>query len=599
MFKDRITFLVLMATILGSLLSISPLEARDQKNTLGNEILYYIIVDRFYDGNTENNIPNWAYPSADEYSKRNRYWLKKMFDENQEKFQHYWGGDIEGVIEKLSYLEELGITAIMLSPIMENVNGIFRNNGNTAYHGYWTKDWYRIEEHFANPPSDGESLSDALSGEKLISRLVDLAHEKGIKVLLDLSFNHTSPVLQNVSLDKSKQSDFDRQYNLEFSPVNKNGVNQTIYCRPTMTKTCGETIVSGNWFNPPYSITDWEDPYQNEVYQLHTLADLNQRDAQVSNYLINSAKKWINLGVDGFRIDAIKHIYKDFLLELEESLVKEKDDLILIGEYFDGGSRNDFSVEWLNSTEQYTMFDFSLAESVRDFFRGKSDWKGTPQNIQEVLASFNGYEDGNKLESRSENLVTFINNHDLPRMISLPKATEKNYLATLKFLFMSRGIPKITYGDEFILGHRYNPGMGSLLGNGGDPWCRIMMEWPENFQKNEAYMVTKNLIEFRKKYLSLRYGSTRFLKPKGVFSSLVNRFGYNYIAMERKLNSELVYVIYSAQKQDLEFSVSLPDGVYRDSLELSDKKKYIVKDGVLILEKLSADQVVILSSLKK
>jgi glycosidase len=632
-------FLLMACTITKTTSLRIPAGARTTE--LGNEILYYVIVDRFFDANPDNNIPDWAFPLSESedfkqshpghyaYSKRNRYWLPKMSapanSYEKGKIQQYWGGDLEGVIAKLPYLADLGVTAVMISPVFDNVNGVFYKNGETSYHGYWTKDWFRLDEHFANPPMAGETVNEALSGEKLVKRLTTTAHKLGLKIFLDMTFNQTSPAIlgQIITTDTKPGPINNPDYHLEFSPVYRDGVLVNRYCNPTSTKTCGDTLDTSGWYNPTNYITDYNDRFQLENHQMHSLPDINQHDPYVQEYLLEATKKWLSLGVDGLRVDAIKHLFKDFTYEYEKEILKVKPDIVLIGEFFDGGMNDDWSVEWLARADRYTMFDFTLAHAIRDFFRGKTDWIGTPEYLEKILTKLpsqdargDRYDPGNSLGVLSDNLITFINNHDLPRMLGMGvpgifgiTATTQvpidAYHAALKFLMVSRGVPKLTYGDEIALSLPYDPKYQTMTGIGGDPWSRPMMDWNKAKTSDKTFVITKRLINLRKKHPELRHGYTRFLKAQGILSWARKTAGSPYLAMERWIpnaedesKSARVYFFYSSAAQNMSFRVDLPDGTYTDAIENNGIKR-TVSDGLLSLDNMNANEVVILASKTK
>ncbi|MEI6093771.1 MAG: alpha-amylase family glycosyl hydrolase, partial [bacterium] len=131
-----------------SLLVFSSLFTSVPNNTeIKDEIIYSLMIDRFYDGDLKNNVPEYAYQGNTIYDKWNRDMLVKMYDKDKETWNKYWGGDLKGLYEKLDYLKELGITTVMITPIFQNANGYLTVEGTetrvTSYHGYWLKDFYR------------------------------------------------------------------------------------------------------------------------------------------------------------------------------------------------------------------------------------------------------------------------------------------------------------------------------------------------------------------------------------------------------------------------------------------------------------------------
>ena len=650
----RYFFIIALISLLATkLVAASSCKSFLNRTKLENEVIYFVFVDRFYDGNNENNVPKWAFPipqqydSADvlpkqiperfRYNKANRYWLQRMTDphkggirrliktakEDDSKklnIQLYQGGDIQGVIDKLDYLKKLGITMLWLSPIFENVNGFHYLSGDTAYHGYWTKNWWRLEEHFMNPPQDGETLEDVWSGEKLVKELVEKAHARGIKVILDISLNHSSPAPLGTTFEN------DPHYFFEMGKIyGRAGRLKAEYCRPTNEKNCLQTFVDSGWFNLPMAIDDWNDKNKVESGRVYFNADINQRNSYVKQYFFGALRKWLSLGIDGLRVDAVKHIYKDFLEELEEMIIGnaakgiegEFPDTILIGEFFEGGIYDTWSVEWLKSTQRFTMFDFAFARKIRNYFIDG----GPAEYLKIILDTDNNR---NSLGSFSNELVTFINNHDLPRFLSYKKSNIDNYKAALKLMFLSRGIPKLTYGDEMGLAVNYDLKYDTMLGVGGDPWCRPVMEWNrletgkyEDDKYIKFFNMTKRLIEFRRENPMLRFGDTQFLESVPSKTRWKDLFAWevfqpsSYLAIERSLKlstqqeqargvyqTPIVYYFYSRNRQALKFNVRLKDGVYRDVVE-ENGKGYSVFNGILDLGILEPHEVVIISSLHK
>lgn len=658
MIKYLTIFLLLLSNIL---------LAFQRENPLKNDIMYFVFIDRFNDGNKDNNVPKWAFPGNSKEAKKNRYWLDKMYYANVDIFDYngvnnafilktvkqktkilsveinsgsgfkeisdwsynkdrsglsvinvkdlpqkgknnirityidspvnldtYWGGDLQGVIDKLPYLHDMGITVIWLSPVFENVNGFHYKHGNTAYHGYWPKDFKRVEEHFINPPKKGENPAQLMSEAPLLKKLIDKAHAFDMKVLLDIPLNHTNPAPFGTTLKH------DPDYFLELGALYDDGKFLTRACTLEGDKTCLETYNNSGWFHyPPISI-DWKDKttYINgNAYG--SLPDLDQRNPNVKKYLLDSMKKWLSFGVDGFRLDAIKHIYPDYLKELEEELYGIKDDIIIVGEYFQGGVFEDgiqaevpTSVKWLKRFEYSTMFDFSFAFATRQYFTEKRDSTGTPFFLETIM---NENAKRNYLGDKSLDMVTFLNNHDIPRMMSMQGASIKRYIAALTFMFMSRGIPMITYGDEIALAVPHKKKYETWGEFGGVPYNRLMMDWKalEKPKYNDIYTLTKDLIAFRKKNELLRRGSTKMIRARNI-NNLTH--GLSYLAMERKdrdSEKRIYYIHSSKDRAVLEFPVQLEDGVYTNPFT---DKRYDVKGGVLFVEKIRAQDVVIITS---
>ena len=181
--------------------------------------------------------------------------------DNPNALKTFQGGDLKGVIKKLDYLSELGVSIIWLSPFFDNSDTDYV--GWWPYHGYHPIDFYKVDEHFG-------TIED-------MKELVSSAHNKNIKVIFDLPFNQTAA-------DHPWLSDSTRQGWYHTDP-------------------------NGN----PIEITDWFDQNQIEMGELHGLPDLAQENEEVYIYLLEMSKYWIDeTGCDGFRLDAVKHIPKSF-----------------------------------------------------------------------------------------------------------------------------------------------------------------------------------------------------------------------------------------------------------------------------------------------
>jgi len=211
------------------------------------DLIYFIMTDRFYNGDKSNDI-----------------------DVDSTNPKAYHGGDIKGVIEKLDYIKSIGTTAIWLTPIVENEDG--------GYHGYWTKDFYKVDPHLG-------TLED-------LQTLVKEAHKRDIKVILDYVVNHTG------------------------------------YKTPWLTD--GK---HNNWFHTEMPISDFNDKEQCEKGWLCGLPDLNQENPEVKDYLIKNSLWWIeNTKIDGMRLDTVRHVSTDFWKEFSSAIKGKYPEFYLLGE---------------------------------------------------------------------------------------------------------------------------------------------------------------------------------------------------------------------------------------------------------------------------
>lgn len=336
-----------------------------------DQIIYFVMTDRFNNGDRNND-----------------------FNVNTKDPWAYHGGDLQGLIDKLDYIRDLGVTAIWITPPMDNRDNAFKANfGNGrfvdlwAYHGYWAKDLMAIDEH--------------LGTMSKMKEFVNKAHSKGIKVLIDIVMNHVD-------------------YDHPFSKDKGNQKNKYY-----------------KWFHQNGDIKDWENPWQRENCQLLGLPDWDQSNPEVTKYLLDVSKFWIKqTGADGFRLDTVKHAGHDFWKKYTREMHKfGGPDLMLIGEVF-SGDQNIIASYQKDGFD--SIFEFPLYYVIKDVF-------GQNQSMTR-LSEFFG-KDGTYPNAGM--LSPFIDNHDIPRFIN---DAGNNGIAKLRmalsFIMTIRGIPTVYYGTE-------------------------------------------------------------------------------------------------------------------------------------------------------
>ena len=539
------------------------------RGNLDNDVLYYIVVDRFFDGEPANNIPEFAFDTPPEllgtehhqYNEMNKLLLHHIYDPTHRFMGMYWGGDLQGVIDKLDYLEDLGVTKIILAPIQDNANGLFyhpdiRNylylhkqetiaddfyrHVSTAYHGYWTKDWFEIDEHLRNPQDQSRDRY------QVFRDLLDQAGERGIGVILDLTMNQTSP--GHISNEVPELGAGGFLFGESWFADNGNVYRHGELVGPHWDPRTGERDPEG-WFHPSEIIWDFDtaSPQLLEEGQISGgMPDLDQAAPQVEQYFLDATRFWLTFNpegyqIAGFRLDAVKHVNVSFWRKFEDLVLSINPDAVLIGEYFSGGYRYQPSIDFLNQTKYITHFDFNLSEAIRRYFAHDRGWDGRSYILREnVLGRESKYYNGapwqrlihwifNPAETleiphkaldavsdqEAQGWVTFVENHDQPRVKSFyPEMSDRAYASLVKFQFAARGVPLVMYGTETGLAVPYHPEHRGLFGIGGDPFNRPMMIWSDSpGWKSEIYDATRNMAHLRQRCPVLRYGSTRFLSP--------------------------------------------------------------------------------------
>jgi len=377
------------------------------------ETIYFIIIDRFHDGDPSNNEgPN-----------------PNLYDPTRQKWGKYWGGDLQGIIDKLDYLKQMGITAIWISPIFEQVEELQFEFA--AMHGYWTKDFKRINPRFVAKDKE-TSLFTCAVFDQLIAQM----HQRGMKLILDIVCNHSSP---DVGGRKGELYD--------------DGVLIADFYNDT-----------NNWYHHNGEVTDWEDAWQLENCEMAGLADFNESNPEFRRYIKTAIKLWLDRGVDALRIDTVKHMPIWFWQEFNADLQTHKPSVFAFGEWGFSKPWDQASVNFANHSGM-SILDFGFCEAVRAALAKGSD--GGFHLVQKIL-------DLDYLYNTATELITFIDNHDMPRFQSLNSDPALLRLA-VNLMMTSRGIPCIYYGTEQYLHNDTNGGQ--------DPYNRPMMErWDRDTQ---------------------------------------------------------------------------------------------------------------------
>ncbi|HKQ52249.1 MAG TPA: alpha-amylase family glycosyl hydrolase [Pyrinomonadaceae bacterium] len=361
-----------------------------------DDVIYLVMPDRFSDGDASNNDP----PQS-----------RGLYD-RAHKFR-YHGGDLQGVINRLPYLKELGVTAIWLTPWYDNVNHpdeIEKKEGGTTtgFHGYGAVDFYGVEEHFG-------TLSK-------LRELVDEAHRQGIKIIQDQVANHTGPYHPWV-----EDSPTPTWYNGTKEHHLANVFQTWVLHDPRAEEKARRETMEG-WF-------------------LNFLPDLNQHDEEVERYLIQNTLWWIGVtGLDGIRQDTWQYVPNSFWHKWTAAIKREYPSLRVVGEVKDGdqvhvsffqGGRVRF--DGVDSGLD-TLLDFPLFYQIRHAFAEGKNLDEVPK----ALAKDYIYEN-------PEILVTLLGGHDDKRFMSEEGATLAGLKLAHTFLLTTRGTPQLYYGDEIAM----------------------------------------------------------------------------------------------------------------------------------------------------
>ena len=450
-------FRQLLLLLIGLTFLNSVLIAQDFKK----QVIYQIVTDRFFNGDTTNDNP--AQSSG-------------LFDSTKTNWHLYWGGDLAGIQQKLSYLQGLGVTAIWISPPVDNLNlNIPDSNGNptASYHGYGARDFMRIEEHFGDAANDWTAFNN----------LISAAHADGIKVIIDFAPNHTNP--------------------------DNAGEYGSLYNNGTFVAACNNDPNGIFHHNP--DISNFDDRYQLQYYTLEDLCDLNQENSTVDSYLKTAIQQLQSHGADGFRIDAVKHVTWGWEYSMSNTVFTSGPSFFF-GEWAqgEGDALYHDSYKFANHSG-ISVLDFNVNQAVRDVFANNSNFSELDGQVSMEDSNFTWQND----------LVTFVDSHDLARLLSVNNNTNR-LIEAQSYVLTTRGIPVVYYGDEQYL---HND-----TGGGTDPYNRNAMT---------SFSTTTTLYQVINKLAGLRAGSNDALG----YGSYTQRWMNNDVYIfERQFFNDVVLV---------------------------------------------------------
>jgi glycosidase len=362
------------------------------KGVTSSDLVYLIMPDRFSNGDTSNDVVSTM--------------RETMHDRNNPFSRH--GGDLKGVENKLDYLKDLGITAVWLTPIVENDMPLMNEWGNNVagYHGYWFTDHYTVDPRFG--------------GDAAYKSMINTAHAKGLKVIQDAVYNHVGSHHWSV-LDKPMNDWLNNWPSYQGS-----NHKEEVFFDPYVSKV-DKDIMVGGWFVPH-------------------LPDLNLRNPWLAKYLIQNAI-WTTeeFGIDGWRVDTYKYCDEQFMNNVNAALEREFPSITIFGESWCNtplGSayfvKNNLDVPFKHNLQGVT--DFPVAYGMKD---AALQPNGTTR-IYELLSQDALYKDPMR------NCI-FLENHDMDRILSvLGDDVDKLKIAN-GLLLTLRGIPQVYYGTEVLM----------------------------------------------------------------------------------------------------------------------------------------------------
>ncbi|WP_446775644.1 glycoside hydrolase family 13 protein [Macellibacteroides fermentans] len=486
-----------------------------------SDVLYLIMPDRFANGDPTNDnlVMKTAYKT----------------DRNDPSARH--GGDLDGIEKHLDYIEDLGVTAIWLNPVLEN------DMQGGSYHGYATTNYYRVDPRFG-------------TNEDYV-RLIDKTHAKGMRVVMDMIFNHCGS--DHIWMKDVPSKDW---FNNLDKYVETSHIKE-VYFDPYASEYDTKRMVDG-WFVP-------------------SMPDLNQRNPHVATYLIQNSIWWIEYsGVDGIRQDTYPYADYKMMVDWCNAIYREYPDYNIVGEAWMNQTmgtafwQKDSKLNERGNTMLKSVMDFRLMGLSHSAFFGDA---GGMQALYEHLAYDYAYAD-------IYNVLRFLDNHDTDRF--LPAMPEKldAFKQGIAFMLTIPGIPQFYYGTELLMNGTKQKGDGYIRldvpgGWPGDAVNQFEASGRTDIQ-NEAWNYMQKLLKWRKGNEVIAKGKMKHFVPQnGVY------------VYARNLNGKQVVVIMNGNAKE---SV-LPLDRYDEILKGYTSGKDVITGKVVSLQKeltLGAKDVLVL-----
>lgn len=419
-----------------------------------SDLVYLLMPDRFSNGDVSNDkIVGLKDQSLNRDS---------MYDRH--------GGDLQGVINHLDYLKELGVTTVWMTPVLLN------DMPHRTEHGYAITDHYMVDER--------------IGGSAAYKRLSDSLHAKGMKLIQDAIYNHTGS--QHFTVTDKPMHDWLHEWPSFTQTTYRDQTLFDPYAAPSETKK-----MSDGWF-------------------VRSMPDLNQRNLYVANYLIQNAIWSVEeFGVDGWRIDT--YIYNDlaFMNRCNKALTDEFPHITMFGE------------TWVHGVPNQSYFcENNVDTKFKSNLQNTTDFQQLFYGIQAALNEKPGWTDGvNKLYNTTAQdflyknpmgEVIFLENHDLSRFYSVLGEDTAKYKIALQWLLTFRGVPQLYYGDEILMTGMSNPDglvRSDFPGGWKEDKVNKFTAAGRSDKENEIFNLIKKLANYRKQSSALKTGKMMQYTP--------------------------------------------------------------------------------------
>ncbi len=492
----------------------------DVKGFTSEDVLYLIMPDRFANGNPENDVVDGM--------------REKKIDRADSFARH--GGDIQGISNHLDYIADLGVTAIWLNPTQEN------DMESGSYHGYAITDYYQIDRRFG-------------SNEDFCA-LVEKAHERNLKVVMDMIFNHCGSE-NYLFRDKPSKEWFNYHSNYVQTSF------KTVSVMDIHTSAYEKKIATDGWFTS-------------------VMPDFNQRNRHVARYLIQSSIWWIEYaGINGIRQDTHPYADFDFMSQWCKEVLDEYPYFNIVGETWLNSNvlvsywQKDSKLAAPQNSNLPTVMDFPLQALMNQAFDEETgEWGGGLYKLYD-------YQTQDLVYANPMNLLTFLDNHDTSRFAQTDEMAKnlKRYKQAMVFLLTTRGIPQIYYGTEILMTGDKGKGDGDLRKDFPGGWQgdtrNCFVKNGRTALENEAFEFTRQLLNWRKGNQVIGKGSLKHYSiQNGVY------------VYQREFNGKSVVVIMNGTDDSKELDLTL----YQEILPRENALDVLTGKNVNLSGKLCLDE---------
>ena len=444
------------------------------------DLIYLLMPDRFSNGDYAN----------DSFTNMRELGIRRdsMFSRH--------GGDIQGLMNHLDYLKDLGVTAVWMTPEIEN------DEPHASYHGYAVTDYYKIDARFGT--------------NELYKQYVEECHSMGLKVIKDLVHNHAGT--EGYLISDMPMKSWVHQW-----PVyTKSNFRDAAVMDPHASPMDRKQMLDG-WFD-------------------HRMADLNENNPYVQHYLTQNHIWWVEYsGLDGFRLDTYPYNDPGYMAKWAMDVKAEYPNLSIFGETLVWSAANQAFFTQGNTvnrgfdTHLPGVTDGVVKDAIYDALNGKEGWTDGVNRLYNVLAQDFLYQDATR------NTI-FLDNHDMSRMLSMVGEDMAKYKSAMAMLLTIRGVPQMYYGDEILMKNYSNPdGLvrsdfpGGWKGDSTNKFTAAGRTTGEN----AAFNYVKTLANYRKATTALQTGKmTQYIPERGI---------YVYFRYD---SAKTVMVVYNSNEQE-------------------------------------------------